>query len=106
MFLMEEAHMYLIIGSAVVVGIISIQILKKISGKPDSKKQFNFEGKTYHKGFIIGGLIFGIGWAITGSCPGPIFAQIGAGQINAIVTLFGAVIGAFIYHFLKKKLPH
>jgi len=106
MFTFEEAHMYLIIGSAIVVGIISVQILKRVRLNPVSGKAFNLKGKEYHKGFIIGGLIFGIGWAITGSCPGPIFAQIGAGELRAIITLAGAAIGAFGYHAVKSKLPH
>ena len=105
MFLFEEPRMYLIIGSAIAVGIISIQILKRMKINPISKEEFNLKGKEYHKGFIIGGLIFGAGWAITGACPGPIFAQIGAGELGAIVTLTGAVAGAFLYHTVKSKLP-
>jgi uncharacterized membrane protein YedE/YeeE len=105
MFLFEEPHMYLIIGSAIAVGIISIQILKRLKINPISKEEFNLKGKEYHKGFIIGGLIFGVGWAITGACPGPIFAQIGAGEFLALITLAGAVAGAFIYHSIKSKLP-
>lgn len=105
MFLFEEPHMYLIIGSAITVGIISIQILKRMKINPISKEKFNLKGKKYHKGFIIGGVIFGAGWAITGACPGPIFAQIGAGELGAIVTLSGAIFGAFLYHTVKNKLP-
>jgi len=106
MFLFEEPRMYLIIGSAIVVGIISVQILKRIKANPISHEEFKLEGKQFHKGFIYGGLIFGVGWSITGSCPGPIFAQIGTGEWPALITLFGAVIGAFLYHLTKKKLPH
>ncbi len=106
MFLFEEAHMYLIIGSAVLTGIVSVVILKKMNTKSVIKKEMNFKGKNEHKGTIIGGLLFGIGWAITGACPGPIFAQIGAGEYAAFSTLFGAIVGAAVYHSIKSKLPH
>ena len=71
-----------------------------------NNEEIQFEGKKYHKGFIIGGILFGIGWAITGACPGPIFAQIGAGEYPALATLAGGVLGAFLYHSSKSKLPH
>lgn len=106
MFLLNEPYMYLIIGSAVVVGIISVLILKAIKIKSLDHQSLNFSGKTYTKGFVIGGLIFGVGWAITGACPGPIFAQIGAGEYPAIFTLIGAVTGAYIYSRLRTRLPH
>ena len=98
--------MYLIIGSAVLVGIISIYILKKMKIHSINNQSLNFIGKEFNKGTIFGGLIFGIGWAITGACPGPIFAQIGAGEYAAISTLIGAVFGAYLYNFFKQKLPH
>lgn len=106
MFLFKEAHMYLIIGSAILTGAASILILKKLSATKLITKDINLKGKDEHKGTIIGGVIFGIGWAITGACPGPIFAQIGAGEYAAIVTLVGAVVGTAIYYSLKSKLPH
>lgn len=105
MFLFEEAHMYLIIGSAVVVGALSIALLKKFNIKSLNNEKINYEGKTYRKGFIYGGLLFGVGWAITGACPGPIFAQIGSGALPAIITLSGALSGSYIYHLVKAKLP-
>lgn len=106
MFEFKEAHMYLIIGSAVVVGIIAVQIMKRAKIKAANGEELSFKGKDYHKGFIPGGLIFGVGWAITGACPGPIFAQIGAGAYPALVTLAGAVLGAWLYHANKSRLPH
>lgn len=105
MFLFEEAHMYLIIGSAVIIGAVSIALLKRFAMKSLNKENINYEGKTFQKGFIYGGLLFGIGWAITGACPGPIFAQIGSGAYPAIITLSGALIGSYIYHIVKAKLP-
>ena len=106
MFQFKELHMYLIIGSAVVVGIIAMQIIRRAKLKSVSGEELIIEGKKFHKGFIIGGIIFGIGWAITGACPGPIFAQIGAGELPAIITLFGALIGAYLHSAFREKLPH
>ena len=106
MFLFEEAHMYLIIGSAIIIGAISVLILKKSRILSLNKQELNFSGKDLNKGTIYGGLIFGIGWAITGACPGPIFAQIGAGEYAAISTLTGAILGAYFYNLFKQKLPH
>jgi len=106
MFLFKEAHMYLIIGSAILTGAISVLILKKLSAVKIITQELNLKGKDEHKGTIIGGVLFGIGWAITGACPGPIFAQIGAGEFAAIATLAGAVAGTAIYYSIKSKLPH
>ena len=106
MFQFKEWHMYLIIGSAVVVGIIAMQIIKRAKLKTVTGEELKYGGKTFHKGFVIGGIIFGIGWAITGACPGPIFAQIGAGELPAIITLFGALIGAHLHSAFREKLPH
>jgi uncharacterized membrane protein YedE/YeeE len=105
MFLFEELYMYLIIGTAVVVGAVSVFILKKLKVKSFTKEELQFTGKDLNKGTVIGGILFGIGWAITGACPGPIFAQIGAGETAAIVTLIGAVAGVFIFNLVKSKLP-
>ncbi len=106
MFMLREAHMYLVIGSAVVVGALSIAILKVFKVKSASGEPIQFKGKAFHKGFIIGGALFGMGWAVTGACPGPIFAQIGAGAYPAIFTLAGAVVGALLYQFNRSRLPH
>ena len=106
MFLFKEAHMYLIIGSAILTGAVSVFVLKKLSVAKLITKELSLKGKDEHKGTIIGGILFGIGWAITGTCPGPIFAQIGAGEYAAIATLAGAVAGTTIYYSVKSKLPH
>jgi len=106
MFLFREAHMYLIIGSAIVVGMISVQLLKRLNLRSATGDPLVFKGKPYHRGFIWGGALFGIGWAITGACPGPIFAQIGTGAYPALFTLAGAIIGALLYQFNRSRLPH
>lgn len=106
MFRFEEPYMYLIIGTAVVVGAISIQLLKIINAKSLTRENLDLSGKVLNKGTIIGGVIFGIGWAITGACPGPIFAQIGSGEYAAVSTFAGALVGAFFYNLIRDKLPH
>jgi uncharacterized membrane protein YedE/YeeE len=106
MFLFEEAHMYLIIGSAVVVGAISLLVIKRFQMKTAQHKTIQIEEKKFQKGVIIGGTAFGMGWAITGACPGPIYAQIGSGEYIAIVTFVAALAGMYLYAFLQPKLPH
>ena len=68
--------------------------------------QFFFDKKKFNKGQIYGGLLFGFGWAMTGACPGPLFALIGSGATVIIVTLFSAIVGTWVYGFLRDKLPH
>lgn len=106
MFRFQSFHMYGIIGSAIVTGIISIQLIKRFQIKTIAGEPISIETKPFNKGTIIGGLIFGMGWALTGACPGPIFAQIGAGASVAIVLLLSAIAGTWVYSFLKPKLPH
>jgi uncharacterized membrane protein YedE/YeeE len=98
--------MYGIIGSAVVVGAISVFLIKKFKVKSFSGETIDLQDKEFNKGQIFGGLIFGFGWAITGACPGPLFAQIGSGATVVMVTLLSAVIGTWTYGFLKEKLMH
>ncbi len=107
MFKFQSFHMYGVIGGAVVIGIVLMQLFKK-------QKIKTFDGKAIEvvpreKGVsknLIGGIIFGLGWALGGACPGPMFALIGKGVIPIVVVLFGAVLGAFAYHSIKHKLPH
>ena len=105
MFLLKEAHMYLIIGVGVVVGLISMQVLKALNIKTIQGQPIKYTPKPYHKGVIFGGMLFGAGWAITGACPGPIYAQIGAGAWMAWFTFAGAMAGMYLYAVLKPKLP-
>lgn len=106
MFLFEEAHMYLIIGVAIVVAMISMFIIKRFELKSLEGKPIRYKPKPFHAGVVIGGMLFGAGWAITGACPGPIYAQIGAGEWIALLTLAGAMLGMFSYAALRPKLPH
>lgn len=106
MFRLQSFHMYGIIGSAVMVGIISIQLIKRFKIKTVNNEPIIIVPKKFHKGFIFGGIIFGIGWAITGACPGPLYAQIGSGATAVAVTLISAIAGTWVYGLLKPKLPH
>ena len=105
MFLFNDAHMYLIIGAGVGVAMISMLLIKKFHAKTIEGSPIVYQPKPYHKGVIIGGTMFGAGWAITGACPGPIYAQIGSGEVYALVTLAGALLGMFAFAFVKPKLP-
>ncbi len=98
--------MYLIIGTGVVVAMLGMFVVKKLNMKDLEGRPIVYEPKPFHKGVVIGGTLFGAGWAITGACPGPIYAQVGAGTWLALVTLAGAMIGMFAYAVLKPKLPH
>lgn len=106
MFRFEEAYMYLVIGSAVVVGGISLIIIKRLNARTVDGEEFTIVNKPMNKGIIIGGISFGLGWAITGACPGPIYAQIGSGAYLAIVTLLAALTGAYIFAIVRPKLPY
>lgn len=106
MFRFESFHMYGVISSAVVVGIISVLIIKKFNIKTIHGEEIVFTQKKFDKGQIIGGIIFGLGWAITGACPGPLFAQIGTGATIIVVTLFSAIVGTWVYGKFRDKLPH
>lgn len=106
MFRLQSFFMYGVIGTAVMVGIISVWIIKRFKIKTLSGENIVFEDKTFNKGQIIGGLIFGIGWAITGACPGPLFAQIGSGFLAVGVTFISALAGTWVYGYFRDKLPH
>lgn len=107
MFRLQSFHMYGVIGSAVVVGIISVWLIKKFRVKTIHGEPIEFRSKKkLNKGNIIGGLIFGFGWALTGACPGPLFALIGSGALVIVVALISALFGTWIYGLLRDHLPH
>jgi len=106
MFRLQSFHMYGVIGSAVIVGMISVFLIKKFNIKTIHGEKIVFNSKKFNKGQIYGGLIFGLGWALTGACPGPLFAQIGTGATVIAITLLSAIAGTWFYGFLKDKLPH
>ncbi|MBS1596587.1 MAG: YeeE/YedE family protein [Bacteroidetes bacterium] len=106
MFRLQSFHMYGVIGSAIVVGIISIWIIKRFKIKTIYGEPIVLRSKKFHKGQIYGGVLFGLGWAITGACPGPLFAQIGAGFTVVTITLLSAIGGTWVYGKIREKLPH
>lgn len=106
MFRFQSFHMYGVIGSAVVVGAISVFLIKKFNISTIYGETIEFHAKQFNKGQIYGGLMFGLGWAVTGACPGPLFALIGSGASVIAVTLLSAVAGTWTYGYLREKLPH
>jgi uncharacterized membrane protein YedE/YeeE len=106
MFHLQSFHMYGVIGSAVVTGIISVQIIKRFRIKTIGGGRIDLPQKKFHQGQVYGGLLFGFGWALTGACPGPIFAQIGSGAFVMMVTLISAIAGTWVYGLAREKLPH
>ena len=106
MFRLDSFHMYGVIGSAVAVGLLSIWLIKRFNIKTLSGETVSIADKVFDKGQIYGGLLFGFGWAITGACPGPLFAQIGAGYLTVAVTLLSAIAGTWVYGLLRARLPH
>jgi uncharacterized membrane protein YedE/YeeE len=106
MFQLTSFHMYGVMGTAVLVGMTSVFLIKKLNIKTLTGETVTIEDKKFDKGQIIGGLLFGIGWAITGACPGPLFAQIGSGFSVIAITLFSAIAGTWVYGKFADKLPH
>ncbi len=106
MFRLQSFHMYGVISSAVVVGMVSVWLIRKFNIKTIYGEAIEFHIKTFNKGQVYGGLLFGLGWAITGACPGPLFAQIGTGASVIAVTLLSAVAGTWVYGYVREKLPH
>ena len=107
MFKFQSFHMYGIIGSAVILGIISIQVFKKVKLKSTDGQEINFAPKEkQYRANILGGTIFGLGWALAGACPGPMFILVGTGVFTMLIVIAGALLGTFVYGVLKEKLPH
>lgn len=106
MFRLQSFHMFGVIGSAIAVGMISILLIKKFNIRTVYGEAIKLPPKTFQKGQIYGGLLFGAGWALTGACPGPLFAQIGTGATVVIVSLLSAIAGTWFYGLIREKLPH
>ncbi len=106
MFRFESFHMYGVIGSAVCVGVLSVFLIKRVKAKTMDGEPIAIAPKEWNRGIIYGSTLFGLGWAITGACPGPLFAQVGAGFSVVIVTFMSALAGTWIYGRLRDKLPH
>ncbi len=107
MFQFQSIHMYGLMGTALAVGIIVVQYIKRnkvkdITGNPiviaDKDKSI--------PRYLIGGILFGLGWALAGACPGPMFVMTGAGYFPILVVILGALLGTWLYGLIKDKLPH
>lgn len=107
MFRFESFHMYGIIGTAVVVGIIGTAIIKKVHLKDVTGKVISFNPKNMSiPRYLIGGIIFGLGWAMTGACPGPLFTLAGHGIAAIWIVIISSVVGTYLYGYFRDKLPH
>lgn len=107
MFHFQSFHMYGIIGSAVITGALSVFLIRKFKIKSIKGEEIDLTPKPkQYKAHLLGGIIFGLGWALTGACPGPMYALIGAGYFPMIIALLAAIAGTAVYGFVKDKLPH
>ncbi len=107
MFMFQSFHMYGIIMVAIATGVVGIQIIKRKNIKDIKGLPIEIIDKEAGSTrFWVGGIFFGLGWALVGSCPGPIFILLGAGFVPMILVLFGALFGTFLYGLFKDKLPH
>ena len=107
MFQFGSFHMYGIIGSALVLGIIGIQVIKRKNIKPLNGSEMSLKPKNKSIiRYLVGDIIFGLGWALAGACPGPMYVLAGAGYASILVVIFGAIAGTFLYGLIKEKLPH
>ena len=107
MFEFGSFHMYGIIGSALLLGVIGIQIIKRFNIKAINGNEMNLKPKNKSVArYAIGGTLFGLGWALAGACPGPMYVLAGAGYLSILIVIAGALLGTFIYGIIKHKLPH
>ena len=107
MFRFESFHMYGIIGSALMLGVVIVFLIKRLKLNSIDNKQIVIQPKAKSIArYLIGGVIFGLGWGLSGACPGPMFTLIGAGFLPILVVIFSALLGTFVYGLLRDKLPH
>jgi len=108
MFRFQSFHMYGIIGSAIVVAALSVALIKRFDIRDIHGEPISIKEKEWVRGYsqLIGGTIFGLGWALLGACPGPLYALIGSGVTVMVVALLSAMAGAWAYGHLRPKLPH
>ena len=107
MFRFESFHMYGIIGTAVMLGALLVFVIKRRQVKSMDGDVISFNDKNFSiSRYLIGGILFGLGWAMTGACPGPLFTLVGHGIVSIWIVIISAVIGTYIYGALRSKLPH
>lgn len=107
MFRFQSFHMFGIIGTAVVTGVIAVWLMKKMKSRDVEGDPISFPDKQKAwRRYLFGGTIFGLGWALTGACPGPVFVLLGQGYLVMIIVIIGSLLGTFVYGLLKNRLPH
>jgi uncharacterized membrane protein YedE/YeeE len=108
MFRFQSFHMYGIIGAAVVTAALSLLVIKRLGLRSADGQPLGLEPKTVGSGvrYLAGGSMFGLGWALTGACPGPLVALVGAGVPVMLVTIVSALVGTWTYGRLRPRLPH
>jgi len=107
MFRFESFHMFGIIGTAVILGAILVATIKRYQGKTISGETITFNAKDISiPRYLIGGTIFGLGWAMTGACPGPMFTLLGHGAWSILLVIGSAILGTYVYGVVRAKLPH
>jgi uncharacterized membrane protein YedE/YeeE len=107
MFRFQSFHMYGLMGTAVILGSLAIYFIKKFKVNDYAEQPIVFHDKDKSVArYIIGGSIFGLGWALTGACPGPMFVNVGYGYLGMLVVIVGALAGTYLYGLIKNKLPH
>lgn len=106
MFRFQSFHMYGLMMSAVLVAMISLALIRRFGVRSVDGEVIAIEPKPFTKGTVIGGAIFGLGWAMTGACPGPLYALVGAGVYPIAVALLAALVGTWVYGLLQPRLPH
>jgi uncharacterized protein len=106
MFRLQSFHMYGVIGTAVATGMLSLWVIRKFKIRTVDGAPIVVAPKKFTWGNVYGGLLFGLGWALTGACPGPLFAQIGTGAVVVIITLLSAIAGTWCYGLIRDRLPH
>jgi len=106
MFRFQSFFMYGVLFTAVFVGLVSVSLIRVLGLKTFAGEPIVIPKKQFNKGYVIGGILFGFGWALTGGCPGPLYAQIGTGFTVITVSLLSAVVGTWVYGLLRAKLPH
>lgn len=107
MFRFESFHMYGVIGTAVILGVLIVQVIKRTQVKNLKGEPIKFSPKNRSiTRYLAGGTFFGLGWALVGACPGPMFVLLGYGYFPLLIVVFGALLGTFVYGVLRPKLPH
>lgn len=107
MFHFDSFHMYGVIGSAVIIGMVLIRLVKVLNVKDIQGEAISLNDKSgSYIRYIVGGILFGLGWALVGACPGPMFILIGYGYVSTLIVILGAISGTFLYGLIRNRLPH